>query len=189
MGPMGAFGAGPGVRNLGHGRQGSHGAKAAVAATQTQAPHKSARPNGDLPPVATAPGGASRVKVKGFEQPAKGHKVVPSASAGSVGTANLASLGSLGSLGASSYTASVPDTEIRTLMSSQSSSGGGTVSRMSLASTDSAGTIVAPVKAEVPPARRKEEEGKVQEGGPNKPKIKGQIQSLAKMLSGLKTKH
>jgi hypothetical protein len=63
---------------------------------------------------------------------------------------------------------------------------------MSIASSDSNGTLRPAPVVHTPEMDSRQDEvrtsSKVSES-PNKPKIKGQIQSLAKMLSGLKTKH
>jgi serine/threonine protein kinase len=172
MGPMGTFGAGPGVK--GHDRAPvpvhrssklSHGSVSKESQGIPIAPiaHVPLKAPAQTMSQSQQTVQAQPTKIMGFDRPSR--PTAPTMSATSHHS-----------------TPSVP-----TLSFSQTTTMDGTTSRMSFASTDSNGTM-RPQPAVYGQEDRHHEVQQVSES-PNKPKIKGQIQSLAKMLSGLKTKH
>ena len=190
MGPMGAFGAGPGPGVKGHERA-PGGVRPVKHAHPAKDPQTiSILPITHVPLKAPAQSSSSAhpqaqpTKIMGFDRPSRA-----TASA----SAQMSSLTT--QLSENSQTSSMPPLSFsHTSVTSAASLSPEPRSRMSLASTDSAGTIKPNASSDKDRSRERERDAR-QEGsasdasGPNKPKIKGQIQSLAKMLSGLKTKH
>ena len=192
MGPMGTFGA-PGSAVKGHerapvpvhvhrsSRLGQGGKEG-----HTQATGISIAPITHVPLKAPAQSSASTpsqqaqpTKIMGFDRPSRSAASAMSTTTTSTTTTTAAEY-SHSSVPSLSFSATPT---IETDM---------TASRMSIASSDSNGTLRPAPVVHTPEMDSRQDEvrtsSKVSES-PNKPKIKGQIQSLAKMLSGLKTKH